>query len=299
MPTNEETLAQFETVDSETMKPVNTTVESDKPAPSAKTAEEKTVQPLETDKIKPVDDETKSEKVDKKEQDGGEEPPKQNKADRNYHKLLRERAEARAEAKLLREENARLQGTGTRPDQPTQQRQAPTDRPRRSDYANPDEYDDVMAAWTETKLNQAKDEGRRQAAVERRNQEITTNINEFKKTHADYDAKVKELDDMQLSDNLFHSIRDEVNPAAVSYYLAQHEDEVERINALPPLKIARELGRISAMLENGSSGTPAPRASRAPEPVVETTPGRVENKHEETDEEYAIRWKKAHHLIPA
>jgi hypothetical protein len=157
-----------------------------------------------------------------------------------------------------------------------------------------------MGAWTEHKIQEAKDEGRRTAQVDRRNQEITSDIGSFKKSHADYDAKVKAFDDMELSEAMFHLIREEQSPAAVAYYLASNEDEVERINALPPIKIARELGRISAMLEaSGGRGNPSPRASKAPEPVVETTPGRTENKNAETDDEYALRWKKKHNLIPA
>ena len=233
--------------------------------------------------------------TESKEEPGTDEKP--NKATRQYQKLLRERAEARAEAKLLREENSRLAAGGQAPHQATP---APTDRPKRADYANPDDYDDAMAGWTENKINEAKESGRQAALVERRNTEVDKFITAEKAVHPDYD---KVVNDMEVSEALFHYVRDEDNPAAVAYWLATHDEECERINTLTPKQMVHELGRISARIEYESKEpakkTEDTRVSRAPAPVTETSPGKTEDKSIETDEEYALRWKKSHGYIPA
>jgi len=280
-----------------------TSVEQAKVATTESTpATDKTVDKVETPAVtteeRPVESKTETtdeSKVDKEKVETERQP---NRADRQYSKLLRERAEARARAKVLEEQLTELKKGGQTQ---TEQRQTVTDRPKRNDFSTSDQYDDAMAAWTEHKIEEARTEGRRVAQVERRNQEITNNIAEFKRAHTDYDTAVKALDDMELSEPLFHGIREEDNPAAVAYYLATHEDVVERINALPANRISRELGRISALLENDTAAPAVrkPTTSRAPAPVAETTPGKTENNHVETDEEYAIRWKKKRGLIPA
>jgi hypothetical protein len=247
---------------------------------------------------KPVADKTGDEKAaddegkDKKGDDGERKP---NRADRKWDRLQKKNAELAYENKLLRE--GKLTAGG---DKQTEQRQAPTDRPKRADYQNPDDYDDALAAYLDNKVTEAREEGRRLAHSERKAQEISQKIEAFKKEHADYDAKVKELDDLTLSEAMFSLVRKEKNPAAIAYYFANHQDEAERINGLPPVEISHELGRISVIVEANASpaAEKKPAISKAPRPVPDAEPGKSDN-HEETDAEYAMRYKKRKGLIPA
>jgi hypothetical protein len=57
--------------------------------------------------------------------------------------------------------------------------------------------------------------------------------------------------------------RSEMGPQ-LAYYLGENEDEFERIDALPPLLQAKELGKIEAKL---AAEMEKPKVSNAPEPI--------------------------------
>lgn len=115
-------------------------------------------------------------------------------------------------------------------------------------------------------------------------------IEEFRKTHADFDAVCKDagaiVDDIkaEMGDHVFNvidhfTLHDSLNSAALMYYLAQHEDEVRVIAAKPVPQQIIALARIDSSLGTASKPSgPAPVATpvktKAPEPIqpVSSTP---------------------------
>lgn len=94
-----------------------------------------------------------------------------------------------------------------------------------------------------------------------------TRIEEFKKTHTDFDAVAQEAIDSQMPISeavMRHCISSEMGPA-IMYHLAKNRAENDRIAALPPAAAYVELGRLEAKLENGNGSAAPPAGGNPPQ----------------------------------
>lgn len=207
-------------------------------------------------------------------------------------------AEARAEAKILREEVDRLR---------TQGQPAPaSDEPKRSGI-NPktgaeytyEEYVEARAEWradqrvTErfSKAEKAQQGKEGQQRTVERNAELakqwTQREKEFSKTVKDYDAVVNEFADGDMQD--LHQaaraaiVESELGPALLFHLATDTTGIVDRLAGLSPARQIAELGKIEA---TGLTKTAKP--SNAPDPIKPLGQGRAgpSDPNKMTDAEY-------------
>jgi hypothetical protein len=185
-----------------------------------------------------------------------------------------DRAFSKREAKIRREYEARIadltsKQTGTAPDKPTIQPDAPPKRPelpKLSEFAGTledfdkevGEYPAKLAAYLDAERQQKE----RVSSVQKR---IDASEAKAKKAHPDYADEFKALqDDIQsneeprLPDHVIKAIAEETDdPHEVTYYLAKNREEFRRFASLTPDQAAREAIRLDTRLAL-QAAAPAP-----------------------------------------
>lgn len=142
--------------------------------------------------------------------------------------------------------------------------QAP--KPKFSDYNDIEAYTEAVTEWKlEQKLQATLQQREQQNAQKTLEQSYNQRVQEFAKIKPDF-ADVLASSDLQISKPVTELIfESEVGPA-IAYYLAENEEETERINRLSPARQLAEIGKIEAKL-----ATPVvkekKRVSQAPAPV--------------------------------
>jgi hypothetical protein len=109
-------------------------------------------------------------------------------------------------------------------------------------------------------------ESQRMSAVQAR-------IADFKSQHDDYESLVQSVqvpNDAPSHNALFAHLQFSEMGPQLAYYLAQHEDELQRIYSLPPGFAVAALGKLEGKLESQSvtKSKPAPSTAQAPTLVV-------------------------------
>lgn len=213
----------------------------------------------------------------------GEQAPEAESEEKRQSKFARrlDRHKARAvaaetEARLLREELARIKAASA---------PAPKadDKPRRDQFETDEDYVAALAEKTaerkaaetieaDRKAREANDKAARQREADARIAEVWTKREaEFKATTKDYEDIVTPFveDDLQhFSEAARRSILDSDVGPALLHYLATHAEDAERIADLPAYRQAAELGKIEVRLTR-----PARRTSNAPEPITPVKSG--------------------------
>lgn len=142
-----------------------------------------------------------------------------------------------------------------KPAKPEAKKDSP--RPKEEDFKTYSEFVEALTDWkTDRKI--AEQESRRaderaRAANETKSKEVldahNARVDEAKTRYADWDKAFKGLTDDSFTDPMVVYIFESERGPDVTYYLATHRDELERIRALSPLKQAAALGRIEDRLE--------------------------------------------------
>lgn len=142
-------------------------------------------------------------------------------------------------------------------------------RPKEGDYSDPAEFDraNLRHAVKEARADELKAE--RDATAEEALADKAAiwqaQVSEARENYPDFDAVALRAD-LPISREMGDIIAESHRGAEMAYYLGKNPDEAKRISQLPPLKAARELGRLEAEL------TPKPRKiSNAPPPVQTVT----------------------------
>ena len=114
--------------------------------------------------------------------------------------------------------------------------------------------------------------------------EVDTRLTEEKQARARADFTTKEADfsksvddyyivtrnqDLKISGEMVEACQGSDEGAAVLYYLGKNPEVAERLAAMPPLSMAREMGRIEATKLVAEK---APSVSKAPKPVPKLAP---------------------------
>lgn len=195
----------------------------------------------------------------------GEEPsnkkPKRG-FDKRIAKEISRRTQAQQEAEYWKKVALER---GTAPQSPagdTQQARKPVF----SDYNDIEAYTEAVTDWKlEQKLQATLQQQAQQNAQKTMEQSYNQRVQEFAKIKPDF-ADVLASSDLQISKPVTELIfESEVGPA-IAYYLAENEEETERINRLSPARQLAEIGKIEAKLS-----TPVvkekKKISQAPAPV--------------------------------
>lgn len=125
-------------------------------------------------------------------------------------------------------------------------------RPVETDFKTYGDFIEALTDWKTDRKLEAADEKRktdaRTAEAETKTKTITdahnARVDEAKTRYADWDAAFKGLDDNSFTDPMVVFIFESDKGPDVTYYLATHRDELERIRALSPLRQAAALGKI-------------------------------------------------------
>lgn len=147
-------------------------------------------------------------------------------------------------------------------------------KPDPATFQSYDEYVEALADWKSeqrvTAVLKQRDEQRTRdaesAAVEAKAQAWHERQGAFREVTPDYDAVVGKSS-VQVAPHVVDALLDSDSGPDLAYHLAKHPETVKRINALPPLAAARELGRIEASLSTPAAPREKP-ASKAPVPIT-------------------------------
>ena len=164
------------------------------------------------------------------------------------------KAAAKAERRAFREASQIMQ----RQQQPAQQ--PVDDKPRRDQFASDDEFVDRLTDWKLDQRDRVTSQHQRAA------QEIATNA----KTEVLYKEAAKlpgfdreAFEELPLTATMAHALVESESSAKLMAYMTSNPDEVDRINALSPVKQAAEMGKLEAKL----ASAPTVKAPKAPAPI--------------------------------
>lgn len=217
--------------------------------------------------------------------DGGEGNPggdKQHKGgfQRRIDKLTKKSSELEQEAAYWRE---RALAGGAKPEPQTKTEAKPAEtsapaEPKPDDYETQAEY---LRALTKFELA----EQRRQADEDRQKTEQKTQQETKVKTFKGRESTFAEAtpdymdviqgaiaDDIPMSPALWDEVQDHDHGPALLYHLAKHPDEAERLSAMTPTQVAREVARMESRFvpqteaKETSTQTTSPPVTQAPKP---------------------------------
>lgn len=153
------------------------------------------------------------------------------------------------------------------------------------DLDNFDTYEDYLEALTDYKAKQiVKEHLSKQAEESKKSKEQQeyektisahqNRINEFKAKVEDYDDVIEEVADVPVSLAFQNLIIESDNGPELIYELAKDRETLERLNSLPAMQLARELGRIEAKLSKPQKEEKKVTSAPAPiKPVGKKTSG--------------------------
>lgn len=231
--------------------------------------EEKEVQPVaETEEsTEATETSTESEGTEKEgeektnEQQPAETEEKKNHFHRRQERLLRERAEYKARAEFLQQQIDRQNA------QPAKNE----GRPARDQYESDEDYVDALTDWKVTQKLTGVEEKLAKRQEQTRNQvEWASKITTARQEYADYDDVMELAQDIPITPAVSDAIQSSQFGADIAYYLAKNPDDAFRINSLPPVAAAREIGRIESYVEyekNQKTQKKVPPVSKAPAPI--------------------------------
>jgi hypothetical protein len=165
--------------------------------------------------------------------------------------------------------------------------------PREQDFSDYLAFEDAKALWrTEYALTKRDIRGRVEQATTRQQQRIDDLRADYeegqataRKSISDYDAVLRSAEKAPVAPHVEGLILESEKSALLAYHLAKNQDKLERLNALPPVAAAREIGRLEARLS-----LPNPnKATAAPKPIAPVKGGASPTKApaEMSMEEYA------------
>jgi len=146
---------------------------------------------------------------------------------------------------------------------------------------NPDKFDtnaEYIDALTDWKIEQreikAKTEAEKAKVLTEKQKVAETfqsRVSEFQKDHADFD-EVIEACEVDLSKDLQGLIVESEIAPQLMYELAAKPEEIERLNKLSGLQLAKELGKLEFQLSKDSESKPKEKKhSKAPQPIKPVT----------------------------
>lgn len=221
-------------------------------------------------------DEGSEEETESKDSEQGK-PKKKGGFQRRIDKLSERARLAQEEAEYWKQQALKTAGESknTKPQVEKPAESEPAGKP------NPDNFDthaEYVEALTDWKLEQRE----KQRALEARKTELQTEQERLQKAHIqrvqsfaekteDFQEVLESVDDVPLSLVVQEAILQSENGPELMYELAKNRAEYERINQLPPIAAARELGRFEAKLA-ASKPTDKPKeqkkTTQAPKPIA-------------------------------
>lgn len=218
----------------------------------------------------PASDATRDAAGEAEAPDEAPEPEKKTKYQSRIDRLVQERYEAEARAKLLEEELERLR----RPEPPPQAPPEPETEPQRGDFPDDDQYIAALVAYrTRREVEPVLAAVRQSIEAERQERGRVEALRTYHERIAAMRSDYPDFDEVTSKDLPVSPVMADLivsSPVGprVSYYLGSHPEECVRLSQLPPIQAAKEMGVLEARLSAATTGT-ATQATRsaAPPPV--------------------------------
>lgn len=164
---------------------------------------------------------------------------------------------AEAQAEHWRQQALRVQ----KPDEKKEESQSTKaveskGEPDPDDYETSTEFYRAHAKWAALEEIKAVKESERQEKLRTEAESKKTvflgRVEDFKKTHDDFEETIADVDDIQMSPAVSNAILESDNGPELMYALAKDREEYARMCALSPFEAARALGRFEARLQKPS-----------------------------------------------
>lgn len=149
--------------------------------------------------------------------------------------------------------------------------EAPTSKP---DISTFETYEEYLEALTDWKADQKSSEKIRELETKRERERLEAQKAEQAKTiqqrfqeartkYADFDDVMD--DDLQASAAVLTACEDSPAVADLAYYFSKNPDELNRLNHMSPIAVAREIGKLEVKLTEPNK--PTKPVTKAPEPI--------------------------------
>lgn len=204
-----------------------------------------------TEESETSEEENEAEGDEDSEDEKPQKPKKEGGFQRRIKKLTSKLSEAQAQAEYWREQALRGQKSDKDAMSVTETPEL-KQKPKPDDYETHEDYIEALADWKlEHKLAERDAEARKNQIKSEHDKILDAHlrrVEDFKKSHEDFDEVIEDVADMRLSLTVQEVILKSENGPELMYELAKDPDELERINKLPAIQAARELGKLEAKI---------------------------------------------------
>ncbi len=171
-------------------------------------------------------------------------------------------------------------------------------KPHQDAFETHEEYVEALTEWKlEKKLAERDEKEAKDKAKQSFNSRLESHqqkVVEFVKDHPDFHELVEDFAGVQLSVVIEESILD--SGPELMYHLMKDREEFERINALPPVQAAREIGKFEARLaskkEQPKQEIKKPKAPQPLNPVSARSSGVAKDPEKMTYQEFK-KWRES------
>ena len=178
--------------------------------------------------------------------------------------------ESRAEAAERRAKEAEERLAAKAAESAPAEQPAKTDsRPKLADYATPEEWGEALTDW---KLEQRDAAARKQSEEDERREVFDayqTRKEKAKAAHEDWDDVMEEIKNVTIPPAANNAIIESEQGPEIAYYLATHPEAREKLEGMTSaISIAREIGRIEALVTPKAKDSSTPIRTNAPKPIT-------------------------------
>lgn len=191
---------------------------------------------------------------------------------RRIAKLNAQKAEAQREAEYWKAQATK--GAGDSKNQPVETKpKSPEGKPNPDDFETHAEYIEALTDWKTDQKLQDRDrkfeESKKKAAEEKALESHSERVKAFSEKTPDFAELLESVDGVQVSPAVEDLIISSEHGPELMYELAKNFAEFERINQLPPLAAAREMGKLEAkLLSKSSTVSETKKTTNAPNPIA-------------------------------
>lgn len=211
--------------------------------PASDVADVKQQQPAAETKVETPEAQASQETPEEAKAEEAKQPPKW--AQKRINELTRDKYRERARAEMLEERLAQIE---------SRLNQAPAE--------TPGEFTHAQQPQPRIDHNQIRSEVEQRVAFDMKsNDAFSKGASEFK----DFETKLDTLKSVGVDEKALRVIVDSDMPHKVLYHLGSNPDEAADILSLPPVQMARAIGKLEARLSAPKS---PPKTSTAPDPVT-------------------------------
>lgn len=181
-------------------------------------------------------------------------------------KLTRQKSEVEREVEYWKQQALKQQAIA----QPQETKIETQDKPSAENFESYDEYIDALTDW---KLTQKEQTAKKQNESERLKQTIDEKVASFKASSEqfasatpDYEDVLEGVDHIQITPSFENALLESKYGAQVAYELAKDPERFAKINQMPVLQAAIEIGKVEASIDMRKQTSQA-KPTNAPAPI--------------------------------